>query len=77
MRKNELTKIINFFLSAHRRSGQNVNIFYPRKNFPQVDIQALRKRLNAVCFDVQCRTILEHDCIVTFDLMPVNHEVKP
>lgn len=68
MKKNDLVKQVNFFTSAHRKSGQPINIYYPRKHFPSTDIQALRKRLNAVCFDVQSRTIIEHDALLIFDL---------
>ena len=68
MKKNELTKIVNFFISHHRKSMEKVNVYYPLKHFPNSDLQAICKRLNNVCIDVKCRRIIEQQAFVTFDI---------
>lgn len=76
MKKNELVKIVNFFVSHHRKSMQKVNVYYPRKHFPNSDLQAIRKRLNATCVDVCSKQIIEQEALVIFDIDPVTEVIE-
>jgi len=76
MKRNELKRIVNFYLSKHRTSCNSVNIYYPLIEFPELDLISFRKVLNALCYDAHCKVILEHKAVIIYTLVlgPENYQ---
>jgi len=72
MSNSVVHKQINYFLTAHRRSGNPVNIYYPRKSFPGVSVAHLRTYFNRFVFDCKSKYIPEQEALIIYDVAEVS-----
>lgn len=67
MKGSNYHKQVNYFLSAHRRSGLLVSVFYPKKSFPGISVSGLRTFWNRTTYDCKAKYLPEHEALIIYD----------